>query len=99
MISEKNKKKLEAKTSRISNGMNNTTRSQLKKIKKADTTRKLEQVPMGELYVRLRGVWIHKGKYCYICNDLLGFDKEVILKHRYICVAINKFIGEDDADT
>lgn len=90
---------IDAKAYRVSQGLNNTTRSQLKKIQKADTNRNIEQVPMGELYVRYKGKWIDKGKFCYICNDLLGFDKEVLDKHRYICVPINKNTGDDYADT
>jgi hypothetical protein len=95
MTNTNTKKKLDAKTSRISSGMNHTTRSQLKKIQKVDTSKYIEQVPMGELYVRLKGIWVEKGKYCYICGSLLGFDEEVLDKHRYVCAG-QKNIGSLD---
>ena len=47
-----------------------------------------EQVPMGDLYLRWKGKWIHKAKICRLCEMLLATD-DIIDKHRYVCTVLN----------
>lgn len=87
------------KNGAMANGMNLASKNQLKKIAKADTSRNIPQVPLGNLYYRDKKKWIDKGKFCYTCGQPLGDNIEVIDKHRYICKAINTSRGNDDAST
>ena len=85
---------LQRKSSSVSQGINQSTKSQLKKISKIKITKKIPQVPLGNLYMRVDNVWINKGQFCRLCGILIN-DTIVIDKHRYICESLNK-VREDD---
>lgn len=81
-------------------GINHSTKSQLKKISQAETQIKKnkvkrEQVPLVDLYMRVDGEWVHKGKSCGYCQILMN-DKVVIDKHRYVCKVLNRKVWEKD---
>jgi len=82
----------------ISSGVNSSNLSQLKKISQVDTSVDIPQVPMVDLYMRIKGTWQHKGKSCSKCGKMMTHPT-VIDKHRYICKPINKTRGDDDAST
>lgn len=88
------------KSQALAIGINNSSKSQLKKIQKADTSKNIPQVPLGDLYYRSQKHWVHKGKFCYLCDQPLSHDPIIIDKHRYVCENINKSNrGNDDAST
>jgi len=70
------------------NGVNSSTKAQLKRIEKLVITEELEQVPLSEIYVYMKKQWQFKGMNCRLCNTLMT-DSRVIDKHRYIC-SVNK---------
>ena len=70
------------------NGVNSSTKAQLKRIEKLVITEELEQVPLSKFYVYLKKQWHYKGMSCRLC-ELLLTDPIVIEKHRYICT-VNK---------
>ena len=70
------------------NGINSSTKAQLKRIEKLEITEELEQVPLSEVYVYLKKQWQFKGMSCRLCDTLMT-DTRVIEKHRYICT-VNK---------
>lgn len=86
--------KINAQNSAITNGVHQSNVSQLKKISKVKITVELPQVPLIDLYMRVKGVWQHKGKSCGHCGVLIN-DPVVIDKHRYICKEINKKKNEE----
>lgn len=92
------KTQLERKAIGISQGVNQSNVAQLKKISQVKITKELPQVPLVDLYMRVKGKWQHKGKTCGDCGVLIN-DPVVIDKHRYVCKAINKKRGIDDAHT
>jgi hypothetical protein len=92
------KSSLEKKSHGISMGVNSSNISQLKRIAKADTTKEIPQVPFVDLYMRVKGVWQHKGKSCRLCGSMMTHP-EVIDKHRYICKSINTRKETTDAST
>lgn len=96
--STKKQTPLERKSLGITQGINTSNASQLKRIAKADTTKEIPQVPFVDLYMRVKGTWQHKGKSCSLCNSMMTHPT-VIDKHRYICKEINKMRGHIDADT
>jgi len=60
---------------------NNVEKERLKNI---DTSKKLPQVPLGDVYVKRNNKWEFLAKYCMDCNQILK-DKTVLKKHRYVC--------------
>lgn len=92
------KSPLERKSQGISQGVHASNLAQLKKIAKVDTNIEVPQVPFIDLYMRVKGVWQHKGKTCGYCG-LMMTHPEVIDKHRYICKEINKMRGHEHADS
>jgi len=70
--------------------INNSNKSQLKKISKLkkNITPK-PQVPLSDFYMLVEGVWKHKGQGCRLCGSILA-DPVVLDKHRYICKVLNK---------
>lgn len=78
----------------MTSGINSSNKAQLKQIEKIKIKVELPQVPLVDLYMRVDGVWIYKGKSCGICHILMN-NPIVIEKHRYICKG-RKF---DDTDT
>lgn len=69
----------------ITSGINASTASQLKKINKIKKPKiELPQVPLCDLYMRVDGIWVHKGKTCGLCGLLIN-NPIVIDKHRYVC--------------
>ena len=87
---------LERKAIGITSSVNQSNVTQLKKINKVKIDKELPQVPLVDLYMRVKGVWQHKGKTCGYCNLLIN-DPVVIDKHRYVCKSINKSRGTIDA--
>ena len=85
---------IQLKSQGLSSGINTSNKTQLRKIEKVDTSRKLEQVPLSNLYMRLDGVWIHKGLTCRLCGRVMSHPT-VIDKHRYICEVLNKEIEDE----
>ena len=79
------KNTLDKKSKYMMTGLNHSTSSQLKRLKNLDTSVELPQVPLGNLYFYDKKTWTDKGKFCYSCSKLLGFNEVVIDKHRYIC--------------
>ena len=77
----------------MTSGINASNASQLKKIEKIKIKNTLPQVPLVDLYMRVDGKWLHKGKSCGICNILINHPI-VVEKHRYICKG-RKFDDED----
>lgn len=82
----------------MTQGINSSNLSQLKRIAKADTTKEIPQVPFVDLYMRVKGTWQHKGKSCSLCGSMMTHP-EVIDKHRYICKNINTRKETTDAST
>lgn len=80
---------LERKANGITSSVNQSNVNQLKKISKVTITKELPQVPLIDLYMRVKGVWHHKGKTCGNCGLLIN-NPIVIDKHRYVCKNINK---------
>jgi len=89
---------LERKSIGMTSGINASNATQLKQISQIDTSIDIPQVPMVDLYMRMKGVWHHKGKSCSKCGKMMTHPT-VIDKHRYICKPINKTRGDDDAST
>lgn len=92
------KSPLERKAIGITHSVNQSNVTQLKKISKVKITKEIPQVPLIDLYMRVKGVWQHKGKTCGHCGLLIN-NPEVIDKHRYVCKEINKKRGNEDANT
>lgn len=92
------KSPLERKSLGITQGINTSNASQLKRIAKADTSVEIPQVPFVDLYMRVKGTWQHKGKSCSLCGSMMTHP-EVIDKHRYICKNINTRKETTDAST
>ena len=86
---------LHLKSLGMTSGINASNASQLKKIEKIKIKNTLPQVPLVELYMRVDGVWIHKGKSCGICHILMN-NPIVIEKHRYICKGKLKTTDDDN---
>jgi len=84
------------KAKSMAQGMNSSSRAQLKRIAQADTNKPREQVPLGNLYARIDKKWVNKGKFCQLCSQPLAFHNEVIDKHRYVCRVLNKKDDEND---
>lgn len=97
MTKPKTQKKslLERKSQFMTQGVNTSNLSQLKRINKADTTKQIPQVPLIDLYMRVKKVWQFKGKSCGLCGSMMT-DPVVIDKHRYICKEINKKKKHED---
>lgn len=87
---------LERKSIGITSGINTSNASQLKQISRVDTSIDIPQVPLVDLYMRVKGVWHHKGKTCGKCGKMMTHPT-VIDKHRYICKPINTNRGDDYA--
>lgn len=86
---------LEKKKSVLNVALNASSKAQLKRIEKANTSIVREQVPLGDLYMRVDKKWINKGKFCRLCSQPLAFNDIVIDKHRYVCNVLNKKKDED----
>lgn len=79
----------------ITSGINASTVSQLKKISKIKKPKvELPQVPLCDLYMRVDGAWVHKGKSCQLCKLLIN-NPIVIDKHRYVCKVLNNKDSEE----
>ena len=89
---------IQRKSRSMSGGVNSSDKSQLKKIAKIRHKPKIPQVPLGELYMRVKGVWIFKGTFCRLCKVTMR-DQTVIDNHRYICNSLNTKEGDSDAYT
>ena len=92
------RKKPDTKIMAVANGVNNSERAQLKHIQqymaKHDTSIDIPHGPQGDLYFRHKGKWIHKGKFCYVCDKPLGHNQLIIDKHRYVCKGLNNRLGD-----
>jgi len=86
---------LELKSLGITAGVNASNANQLKKISKLKIKKEIPKVPLSDLYMHVKGQWIHKGKSCRLCGLLLS-DTRVIDKHQYICKVLNKKETEED---
>jgi hypothetical protein len=86
------------KSGSMTGGVHHSDKSQLKKIAKIRHKPKIPQVPIGKLYMRVKGVWVFKGTFCRLCNVTMN-DQTVIDNHRYICNALNTKEGDTDAYT
>jgi hypothetical protein len=69
--------------------INNSNKSQLKKISKLKKLPPKPQVPLSDFYMLVNGKWVHKGCGCRLCGSILA-DPVVLDKHRYICKVLNK---------
>lgn len=74
----------ESKIGQINNGINSTTKAQLKKIQNANFDKSLPNVKYSDLYMFVNKKWTYKGKSCMLCDKVMN-DPTVLEHHHYIC--------------
>ena len=79
---------IQRKSRSMSGGVNVADKSQLKKLAKLVDRPDIPRVPIGKLYMRLKGTWVYKGTFCRLCSSTMN-DSYVIDNHHYIC-EVNK---------
>jgi formamidopyrimidine-DNA glycosylase len=75
-------------------GFHTQNRHQLRILEKIKITKEIPQVPLSDLYMYAKQVWVYKGKTCRLCGIIMDHPT-VIDKHRYICKVLNKKKGDD----